>query len=120
MAALRDAVDEGEPIELTGARLSGVERPAEHGRADGEDVPREAVALSPPVQSRSWPVRVEVESPEGRAAYCPVDLPWVSSGDGRFAMTNEHQALPLLVTLEMAGGEATLSLSARRVEHEAM
>lgn len=115
--ALREALSKGAPVELAGTRLAHDSGQDIHPRAPGGEGEPEIIQLIPVVEARSWSVRIEVESPEGRAAYPRVDLRYASSRGDRLVMTNEHQALPWLVTLEIADDGAALKLSPRRVEH---
>ena len=115
--ALRKALSEGAPVELAGTRLAHDSGQDVHPRGPGREIQPETIQVTPLIGARSWPVRIEVESAEGRAAYPRVDLRYASSRDDRLVMTNEHQALPYLVTLEIADDGAALRLSPRRREH---
>ena len=115
--ALREALSKGAPVELAGTRLAHDSGQDIHPRAPGGEGEPEVIQLTPVVEARSWSVRIEVESAEGRAAYPRVDLRYASSRGDRLVMTNEHQALPWLVTLEITDDGAALKLSPRRVEH---
>ena len=116
--ALREALDEGEPIELKGEMVPHIKWPAWHIRTYGDDAQPVAIQVTPMGQDRSLPVRIEVESPEGRLVYPYVDMRYKKSGNKRLVMSNQHQQLALLITLEMLDEETTLTFSPRYAGHD--
>jgi Domain of unknown function (DUF4365) len=118
-AALRNALDAGEPVELIGERLQRVAGPESPRRAHGDDFQPVSIQVAAETHDRSFPIRIEVESSEGRALYPCVELRRVKSGNNRLVMTNKQQKHPFLITLEMTQERMALDFKPRRATRDA-
>jgi hypothetical protein len=100
--ALERALDLGESITFSREFIPTVTPPIWLRRAYGEIGPGETirVEISPALSKNARAIRIEVESPEGPSA-CPfVELRTIVQGRKRVKLTNEHQKLPIVFSLD--------------------
>jgi Domain of unknown function (DUF4365) len=99
--ALRRAVDTGSPVLLEGELVPTIEWPEWHRRAYGSTYPQPiSIHVSPKPSDASLAVRIEVESSEGSSALPYIELRCIKQGRKNLVLTNAHQNLPLIFTLE--------------------
>ncbi|MFT3771925.1 MAG: DUF4365 domain-containing protein [Minicystis sp.] len=94
------ALDTGEATTISREFISEVTLPAWHRRLYGPDYPSvDKVQLAPVPVEATLLVRVEVDGVDGPASIHFIELRPVKQGKKRVVLSNEHQRLPLCLTL---------------------
>src|SRR5262249_37704797 len=111
LRAFEQAIDMGEAITLSGDFAPEIEFPEWHRRIYGtlhQGRPNK-VEFAPRPSKAAIALRVEASSSAGTAAVPYVDLRATIQGRKRLVLTNEHQMLPIVFTIELNESRASVT-----------